>query len=209
MSSPTLDGLTPLQALTGQTPDISFLLHFSFCEPVYYRVNPNDPSSNFPSTSNERKGYWVGFSENVGDKLTWKILTEDTKHHLCHELPSGERNLPNSNPTSHEDSPDIPEQNFLWGKSECEEDSSLSPNPTCMATFTVDDLIGRSFLLPSGQDSHEKTRTTVTKKIEELDQDSANRGEHIKLLLKLNNQEDVEQVITYNQLLDYLGKDES
>ena len=34
-------------------------------------------------------------------------------------------------------------------------------------------------------------------------------GEHIKFLLKLNNQEDVEQVITYNQLLDYLEKDES
>ena len=78
-----------------------------------------------------------------------------------------------------------------------------------MATFTVDDLIGRSFLLPFGQDSHEKTRAMVTKKIEELDQDSANRGEQIKFLLKLNNQEDVEQVITYDQLLDYLEKDES
>ena len=30
MSSPALDGLPPLQVLTGQTPDISFLLHFSF-----------------------------------------------------------------------------------------------------------------------------------------------------------------------------------
>ena len=65
----------------------------------------------------------------------------------------------------------------------------------------MDDLIGRSFLLPSGQDTQDKTRATVTKKIEELDQDSANRGEHIKFLLKLNNQEDVEQVITYNQFL--------
>ena len=78
-----------------------------------------------------------------------------------------------------------------------------------METFTADDLIGRSFLLPSGQDSHEKTRAAVMKKIEELDQDSANRGEHIKFLHKLNNQEDVEQVITYNQLLDYLENDES
>ena len=48
-----------------------------------------------------------------------------------------------------------------------------------MATFTVDDLIGRSFLLPSGRDSHEKTGVTVTKKIEELDQDSANRAHQI------------------------------
>ena len=193
MSSPVLDGLPPLQALTGQTPGISFLLHFSFWEPVYYRVNPNEPSSNFPSTSNERKGYWVGFSDIVGDKLTWKILTGDTNYlifrsavrsannstpNLHHELPSEESNLPNSNPISHEDSPDIPDQNFLWSQPECEDNSSLNPNPTPMATFTVDDLVARSFLLPSGQDYHEKIRATVTKRFEELDQDSANRGEH-------------------------------
>ena len=76
-----------------------------------------------------------------------------------------------------------------------------------MATFTVDDLIGRSFLLPSGQDTQDKTRATVTTKIEELDPDSVNTGEHIKFLLKLNNQEDAEQVITYNHLLDYLEKE--
>ena len=45
--------------------------------------------------------------------------------------------------------------------------------------------------------------------IRKQDQDSANRAEHIKFLLKLNNQEDVEQDITYNQFLDNLGKDES
>ena len=78
-----------------------------------------------------------------------------------------------------------------------------------MATFTLDDLIGRSFLIPSDQDPHAKTRATVIKKIEELDQDSTNREEHIKFLLKLNNKEDVKQVITYDQLLDYLEKDES
>ena len=43
MSSPALDGLSPLQAQTGQTPDISFLLHCSFWEPVFYKVNPIEP----------------------------------------------------------------------------------------------------------------------------------------------------------------------
>ena len=76
-----------------------------------------------------------------------------------------------------------------------------------MPTFTVDDIIGRSFLLSSGQDSHKKTKAADTRKIEELDQDPANRGGHIKFLLKLNRQEDVEQVINYNHLLDYLEKE--
>ena len=35
-ASPALDGITPLQALTGQVPDISHILYFSFWEPVYY-----------------------------------------------------------------------------------------------------------------------------------------------------------------------------
>ena len=78
-----------------------------------------------------------------------------------------------------------------------------------MVTFTLDDLIGRSFPIPAGQDTQDKTRATVIKKIEDLDQESTNRGEHIKFLLKLNNHKDVEQVITYNQLLDYLEQEES
>ena len=100
MPSPALDGLPPLQALTGQTPDISFLLDFSFWEPVYYRVNPSEPSFNFPSTSNEKRGYWVGFSDNIGDKLTWKILTEDTNHLIFR---SAVRSANNSTPNLHHD----------------------------------------------------------------------------------------------------------
>ena len=34
-ASPTLQGICPVQALEGTTPDISFMLHFSFYEPVY------------------------------------------------------------------------------------------------------------------------------------------------------------------------------
>ena len=55
------------------------MLHFSFYEPVYYRIDPSEPDLNFPSSSNEKKGYWVGFADNQGDSLTWRILTEDTQ----------------------------------------------------------------------------------------------------------------------------------
>ena len=78
LASPTLQGICPVQALEGTTPDITFLLHFSFYEPVYYRIDSSEPDLNFPSSSNEKKGYWVGFADNQGDSLTWRILTEDT-----------------------------------------------------------------------------------------------------------------------------------
>ena len=42
-ASPALGGLTPLQTLTGQVPDISQFLHFSFWEPVYYKLDENEP----------------------------------------------------------------------------------------------------------------------------------------------------------------------
>ena len=79
LASPTLQGICPVQALEGTTPDISFLLHFSFYEPIYYRIDSSEPDLNFPSSSNEKKGCWVGFADNQGDSLTWRILTEDTQ----------------------------------------------------------------------------------------------------------------------------------
>ena len=79
LASPTLQGICPVQALQGTTPDISFMLHFSFYEPVYYRIDCSEPDLNFPSSSTEKKGYWVGFADNEGDPITWRILTEDTQ----------------------------------------------------------------------------------------------------------------------------------
>ena len=70
LASPTLQGICPVQALQGTTPDVSFMLHFSFYEPVYYRIDSSEPDLNFPSSSNEKKGYWVGFANNQGNSLT-------------------------------------------------------------------------------------------------------------------------------------------
>ena len=65
-ASPALAGLTPLQALT--VPDISHFLHFSFWEPIYYKVDENEPDHRFPSQSNEKRGHWVGL-------LTSRVIT--------------------------------------------------------------------------------------------------------------------------------------
>jgi hypothetical protein len=72
LASSALGWKTPMHALTGQTPDISKFLHFSFYEPVYYHLYSNS----YPSASNEEQGWWVGVATHVGDKLTYKILTQ-------------------------------------------------------------------------------------------------------------------------------------
>ena len=75
LASAALGWKPPLKVLTGQKPDISKFLHFSFFEPVYYHAY----SDSFPSASNEEQGWWVGIAIHVGDALTYKILTKHNK----------------------------------------------------------------------------------------------------------------------------------
>ena len=48
-------------------------------EHVYYRIDSYEHDLNFPPSSNEKKGYWVGFANNQRDSFTWRILTEDNQ----------------------------------------------------------------------------------------------------------------------------------
>jgi hypothetical protein len=75
LASAALGWKSPQQVLTGQTPDISKFMHFSFYEPVYYNAHYNP----FPSASNQEQGWWVGTAIHVGDALTYKILTKNNK----------------------------------------------------------------------------------------------------------------------------------
>ena len=70
-----LDGKIPLLALTGITPDISIILLLTFYQPVFYATY----DQHFPSESEERAGYWVGFGEHCGDAMTHEILDQETQ----------------------------------------------------------------------------------------------------------------------------------
>ncbi len=71
-SDETLNWEVPLAVRHGDTPNISALLHFQFYEKVYYL----DPSEVYPDTK-EKTGYWLGIADNVGDSLTYSILTDE------------------------------------------------------------------------------------------------------------------------------------
>jgi len=73
LSAPGLDHKTPIEKAFGVTPDISALIQFYFYQPVMY-LDTNKPS--YPN-SRELFGYWVGVAENVGDALTYTILTPE------------------------------------------------------------------------------------------------------------------------------------
>ena len=220
LASPTLQGICPVQALQGTTPDISFLLHFSFYEPVYYRIDSSEHDLNFPSSSNEKKGYWVGFADNQGDSLTWRILTEDTQKIIIRSgvrralrtttnqrlaSPSGEgTTLPfpisysqqsqNSLPLDPLDASTPNFEHFV--KSQTGEDED---NPIPMANIDIPNLLGRSFLLPP-EDNGERHMAKVI----DID-DHGQTLEDIKFMLKINKDQ-AEEIMSYNQLMDYIQK---
>ena len=180
-----LDGKIPLLALTGITPDISIVLLFTFYQPVFYATY----DQHFPSESEERAGYWVGFGEHCGDAMTHKILDHDTqkiiyrsavrtkksstpKHRLA---PHGGEVSASSDPSEDrissgsplgdpEGSPPEQKAPAVLIRSRDEENPSGSKP---MPTFDPSDLIGRTFLLPP-EENGERHRAKVTRQVVEI-----------------------------------------
>ena len=64
-----LDGRTPMEQITGETPDISEYLDFSFYDWVWYRDNAGVGDNMF--------GRWLGVSHRVGNLMSYWILTNN------------------------------------------------------------------------------------------------------------------------------------
>ena len=60
---------TPPSVFWGDL-DISIILQYSFYQSIYY-----SEKATFPTT-NEKYGHWLGVAENMGDTLTYWILTD-------------------------------------------------------------------------------------------------------------------------------------
>ena len=75
IACPALDGKLLLFALIGITPGISIILLFTFYQPVFYARH----DQHFPSESEERAGYWVGFRQHCSDTMTHKLLDNETQ----------------------------------------------------------------------------------------------------------------------------------
>ena len=193
LASIPLQGICPVQALQGTTPDISFMPHTSFYEPVYYRIEFSEPDFHLPSSSNEKKGYWVGFAANPGDSLTWRTLTEDTHMIIlcsgiqsvlsittnqCLASPSGEgTTLPFPIPYPHQSQ------------------NSLPLDPLNESTPTFEQFVNSQ----SGEDEDNPIHMS---KILNID-DHGQPLEDLKIKLQINKDQ-AEEIMSYNQLMDYI-----
>ena len=97
-ADPTLRWITPHEKRYGTTPDISALLCYHFYEPIYYL----DVEAPFPH-SREKAGYWLGVAHNVGDALTFYVLSDDTQEVLARSVVRSRRNNVDVNHRVHTD----------------------------------------------------------------------------------------------------------
>ena len=199
----SLNWRTPLEALTGQTPDISAFLEFEFFQPVYFAAD-----NKFPSQSPEQKGRWVGIAESTGDVLTYKILTDDTQEiiHRSAVRPAGDpdathpthpvnKRLDAPSPGETASSPHVklhfePE----GGKGEYQA-PSLEP-------IDVDDLIGRTFLT----EEDENGRIHRARVVKQIQEDDENNFKATKKFLVTYDDDEIDAIIGYAELMDSLAK---
>ena len=64
--------------------DINMLLNFYFWQPVYYLLNPEDQS--FDVKSKEKRARWTGVAENIGDKMCYKLVDDETGKIVCRSV---------------------------------------------------------------------------------------------------------------------------
>jgi hypothetical protein len=212
LASAALGWKPPLQVLTGQTPDISKFLHFSFFEPVYYHAY----SDNFPSASNEEQGWWVGIATHVGDALTYKILTKHNRiiyrSAVRSALDPAKRNQRLSPLGGETASNYLGDKMFIRTKLNFENSELdlplLDSDPSVerrMVTIDPKDLIGRTFLKDSEEDG-QRFRARVVRAIVEKEEDLQKGPEYMRFICEVPNST-VDEIFTYNEILDRIEKD--
>ena len=204
-----LDYKIPLTVLTGSTVDTTILLQFTFHQPVYYATH----DQSFPSTSEERPAYWVGFAEHVGDTMTYKLLDTSSRKIIYRaavrphtsaspnlRFPPFGGELPSSKQNENQEISPIKTIPTIFLKSRHDDDPNVRKP---MPNFNPDDLLNRTFLLPPNEKG-ERFRAKITQKIiETLDKEDNERAEKINFLLDIGNGK-AQEIISYNQILEHL-----
>ena len=192
MSVASLGGRTPHEKLWGSTPDISMITRFQFWEPIYYSIKDTKA---FPSESPELKGRFVGFSEDVGHPMTFKVLTDDTQKVIYRSRIRTAMDPKNKNFRLE----DI-DKFETYVKSLGEKEKKP------MAIVDVFDMLNRTFLMPPEEDGT-RVRAKVIQAIEdkqaEVDKDPTMQ----KFRCSVNNDE-YEAILSYNEILDKLESDQ-
>ena len=131
---------------------------------------------------------------NVGDALTNKILTDDTKKIIYHSAvrPRDDNDPNNRLETFGGVETDKPIKSVIKSKEYALPDVRV-------ITFSPDELVGRTFLKQPEGDG-KRSRARIVRKIIELE----DYEEKIKFLVKLP-EEDEDEILAYNEIIDIIA----
>ena len=173
---------------------------FLFLGPVLYAVD-----NNFPSMSPEKTGRFVGFAPNIGDVLTFRILTDDTKQLITRSVvrPHTTSSNPNRrlNPFGGEENQPVVKPVMTIVKPPADD---VVPKDTLppQGPLTPDELIGRSILLEEDADG-QRLKAKIVRKIIAYDEDA--QKEITKFLVEVPDGK-MDQLRDYADLLEALDK---
>ena len=216
LATQSLDWRTPLEKLTGETPDISPILKYDFYEPVYFATDAaleTPKQTTFPSGIHESPGYFVGFGDNVGDALTYKILTKETQKIIFRSNVRTALSLEDRNKRL--DDPDGESVAKPIVQSTRQQAYTMDPVDNAIrdiqaeqlpATFDPahlpDSYIGRSYLTQP-TDEGERFRATMRKKVVQTDgENTEETPSNIKFLVSVDRPNIPDEIRTYGELLE-------
>ena len=200
-ASPALGGLTPLQALTGQVPDISHFLHFSFCEPIYYKVDESEPDHRFPSQCMRREAIGLAL-------LTTRVITLTGRSLLMTLTLSSSDLLSRVPPRLH--------QTSFWTHHKGRINHKTSHlmclfmvGPILMELTTHHPCPSLTLMTYWGEHFSDlwrgmgRERATISEHVKDLYQQQVSREDQLRFKLKIDGDQ-LDDLISYNQLMEYL-----
>ena len=133
--------------------------------------------------------------------MTFKVYNEDTNKIIHRSVlrSAGNYSLALGTP----DDPNEREHDVLRSTLNRDDSSPTAP----MVTIDTEELIGRTFLMPR-QDDGQRFRGKIVEAIEDHNRELAEQSVRIKFRCTVNDTE-FEDIISYNELMDHISKDET
>ena len=128
--------------------------------------------------------------------MTFKVLTDDTQKVISRSvIRSARDSTPRSFPPNEDEL--IPE--ILKSKHDRSSETDVKPMPT----IDVEDLIGRTFLMPRKEDG-QRFRAKIVEAISDHERGLSEEAVHVKFRFTVNDEE-FEEIVAYNELLNHIS----
>ena len=202
MAVQSLGWRTPLEKLTGVTPDRSPIVRYQFWEPVYFIRN----EAGFPSDSSEALGRFVRFAENVGRAMTYKVWDPDVAEVLFRSrirsaVPPGTRNYRLENADDVDPVRPFQDEEYVRFAQEQRVKEGWK-----LADFDPQDMIDQTFIQPEPDPDGTQHRFKVVKPV---DVDDPDMNPAFRKFICRTSEGDREAIYDYQEIKSLIDKQDA